>query len=334
MEKILTVVVPVYNMERYLDQCLRSLIPRKRRESIEVLVIDDGSTDASARIAEKYEKDFPEIFRVIRKENGGHGSVLNRGIREAKGIYLKIVDSDDWVDPEAFQRLLDYLIKKASADIVYSNYYWFLEKNGKKSVEFRKPFEGVQYGSLYRIKDISEPYFLKMHGYTVKTSVMRQIPRIDEHCFYVDMEFVLFPVPFAETIEFIDEYVYMYRIGIPGQSMSMDKLRKNANNFDHVLKRLLRYYHFWNKKGLDKVRLSYMEHVLGRMVASRMKIFLTYPCCRKVEEKMRRMDCSLYNHYRKVYSAVSNSAVLLMRKTNYRIYPLVRLLYYCKERLK
>ncbi len=334
MEKILTVVVPVYNMERYLDQCLQSLIPKKHRDVLEVLVIDDGSGDSSVQIAGKYAEAFPEIFRVISKENGGHGSVLNRGIQEAEGTYLKIVDSDDWVDTDAFDRLLEYLLEDASGDIVYSNYYWVNEKNGKKKAEFPQPFAGVQYRSLYRLKDISEPYFLKMHGYTVRTAIMRRIPRIDENCFYVDMEFVLFPVPFAETVEFLDEYVYMYRIGNAGQSMSPEKLRKNAANYDRVLKRLLEYYRCWKKKGMDQARLSYMEHVLGRMTASRMKIFLTYPCRRKVEERMRKMDCSLYNRYREVYDAVKNPAVRILRKTDYHLYPLARLMFYCRERLR
>lgn len=334
MEKILTIVVPVYNMERYLDQCLQSLIPQKYKDSLEVLVIDDGSQDSSAQISEKYVKKYPNIFRTIYKENGGHGSVLNRGIHEAQGKYLKIVDSDDWLDSDAFGKLLEYLTEDASADIVYSNYFWVNERNGKRKVEFRQPFAGVKYRSIYRMKDISHPFFLKMHGYTIRTSILRKIPMIDEHCFYVDMEFVLFPVPYAETIEFLDEYVYMYRIGGAGQSMSPEKLRKNASNYDCVLKRLLKYYLYWKKEELDRARLSYMEHVLGRMVASRMKIFLTYPYQKRIGDRMRKMDWDLFYHYRRVYDAVENSAVLLLRKTNYRLYPLARFVYYCRERLR
>ena len=186
------------------------------------------------------------------------------------------MDSDDWVETEAFDRLLEYLLKDASGDIVYSITTGSMKKTGRKRQSSRSPLRSTVSFPV-PAEDISEPYFLKMHGYTVRTAIMRRIPRIDENCFYVDMEFVLFPVPFAETVEFLDEYVYMYRIGNAGQSMSPEKLRKNAANYDRVLKRLLEYYRGWKKKGMDQARLSYMEHVLGRMTASRMKFFSHIP---------------------------------------------------------
>lgn len=94
--KILTVTVPMYNVESYIDQCLKSFVVPGAEEKLEVLVVNDGSPDHSRDIAQKYTEKYPSIFRIIDKENGGHGSTINRGIEEAKGKYFKVVDGDDW----------------------------------------------------------------------------------------------------------------------------------------------------------------------------------------------------------------------------------------------
>lgn len=98
MDKILTVVIPTYNMERYLRYCLDSLCVGRGSDALEVLVINDGSTDSSSAIAHEYEQKSPGIFRVIDKENGNYGSCVNRGLTEAKGKYIKILDADDSFD--------------------------------------------------------------------------------------------------------------------------------------------------------------------------------------------------------------------------------------------
>lgn len=330
MNKILTVTVPVYNVENYLPKCLESFIIDDMIEFLEVLIIDDGSPDKSYRIAEKYVKKYPNVFRLIRKENGGHGSAINRGIEEASGRYFKVVDSDDWVDKKSFIQLIKTLAKTES-DIVYSNYYWVNAKSGRKSIEFKQPFDGVIYNKEYRINEIKNNYFLKMHGYTIKTDILRKIPRIDEHCFYVDMEFVLFPVPFAETITFIKDFVYMYRVGNVNQSMSTEKLKRNSENYDRVLKRVFKYY--MQEIKIEDQKRKYLEEVLARMVVSRIKIFLCYSYNPQIKFDLQKFDNMIKIKYPAVYQDVNNRAVLFLRKTNYRGYPLARFLYYLKERI-
>ena len=122
MEKILTITVPSYNVEKFLNQTLNSFIHDEILDDIEVLIVDDGSKDHTAEIGKEYEEKYPQSFRVISKENGGHGSTINRGIAEAKGRYFKVVDGDDWVNTEDFVRLIQKL-KGCSADYVFTNYY-------------------------------------------------------------------------------------------------------------------------------------------------------------------------------------------------------------------
>lgn len=122
MKKILTVTVPSYNVEKFLENTLDSFVDERVLDDIEVLIVDDGSKDKTAEIGRKYEEKYPDTFRVISKENGGHGSTINRGIGEAKGKYFKVVDGDDWVDQDGFAELIQRL-KTCDADYVFTNYY-------------------------------------------------------------------------------------------------------------------------------------------------------------------------------------------------------------------
>ncbi len=331
MEKLLTITVPTYNVEKYLRQCLDSFCIEGISDLLEVLIIDDGSTDSSSEIAEEYGKKYPEQFRHIRKKNGGHGSTINCGIAEAAGKYFKVVDSDDWVDKEAMKELLECL-QSSDSDVVYTNFYQVDDRTGKRKVEFEKPFPDVEYKKEYRFNEIKSNFFLKMHGYNIKTEILRTLPAIDEHCFYVDMEYVLFPVPWIDTVTFLDLFVYQYRVGLPNQSMNIQRMKRNSENYDRVLNRLLQYYEQCRGQ-ISIEKKTYMEHVLGRMVASRMKIYLSQPYGKDSRNAMRAFDRRVAESYPAVYRAVENKAVLWLRRSGYRLYGLARLAYFWKERL-
>ncbi len=241
------------------------------------------------------------------------------------------MDSDDWVEPEALDELLGYL-ESCTSDIVYTNFYHVDNNSGRKTVEFPKPFPGVEYEREYHFSELKNNFFLKMHGYTIKTELLRNIPKIDEHCFYVDMEYVLFPIPQIETITFLDIFVYQYRVGLPGQSMNIQRMKQNASDYDRVLRRVLEFYSQWASK-LQPEKLRYMEHVLGRMAASRIKIFLSQPYSRDNRREIEAFEDTMKMNYPAVYHAVGNKAVLLLRRSHYRLYMAARAAYYWKERL-
>ena len=122
MKKVLSVIIPVYNMEKYIRQCLESLMIKEVLDKIEILVVLDGSTDRSEEIAMEYAKAHPYSVRVISKPNGGHGSAINTGMDNAVGEYVKVLDSDDWVNEKGFVTLVENL-EKAEADIVWTNFF-------------------------------------------------------------------------------------------------------------------------------------------------------------------------------------------------------------------
>ena len=333
MDKLLTVVIPAYNIEKYEEQCLSSFVKPKALPEIEVLVVNDGSSDRTVEIAEKYVQKYPDIFRVINKENGGHGSTKNSGIEEARGTYFKVVDGDDWVDGAAFGKLVRFL-HTAKSDFIVNRYYWVHNQTGEKKLEFESPFPGVSYGREYAFSEVSGKTFLKMHALTIKTELLRKIPKIDEHCFYVDMEYVLFPIPYVRTVTFLEEVVYQYRIGLAGQSMDMKSMQKNEVNYTRVLDRLLAYYEEQQRRKIPVYCLTYLENSLGRMAATRFKIFLSFPYDRSISGKMKAFDRNLKECYPRVYAAVINKPVLLLRKSGYLLYPAAHLAFYWKERIK
>ena len=140
--KLLTFAIPCYNSEAYMEKCIESLLPGG--DDVEILIVDDGSHDRTAEIADAYEKKYPGIIRAIHQENGGHGEAVNTGIRNATGLYFKVVDSDDWVDLDAYRKILDKLREISGGDRVLdmfiANYVY--EKEGVK-LSFRSCIKEV-----------------------------------------------------------------------------------------------------------------------------------------------------------------------------------------------
>ena len=124
--KLLTIAIPSYNSQDYLNHAVESLLPGG--DEVEILIVNDGSRDGTAKIADEYERKYPGIVRAIHKENGGHGDAVMTGIRNAAGKYYKVLDSDDWFDTEAFLRVLNRLkdldAAGGSVDLLLSNYVY------------------------------------------------------------------------------------------------------------------------------------------------------------------------------------------------------------------
>lgn len=361
-DKLLTIVVPSYNASKYLDFNLQSFLCPSEPEKLEVIVVDDGSTDDTARIADAYHEKYPDAIKVIHKENGGHGSGINAGLRAATGKYFKVVDADDWVDHEALKRLLDYIASfdaedaeadtdididvaqvqaeaKAKArvrdkavlvpDVIYNNYYWRLTDETKspneyeRKAEFAEPFSGVEYRKVYDFESIADRCYVKMHNMTIRTKILRdhQI-QIDEHCFYVDMEYILYPMPYVQTITFLPEFLYQYQIGRQGQSMDPAKMQRNATQYDHVLASIYAYYDAHCRESNGPNRKKYIDRLISRFYASRIKILLSMPDAAARKNEFIEMEETLQRDYADIYAANVNKPIRLLRGSRYMLYPL------------
>ena len=320
-EKILTVTIPSYNVEAYLEDCLESFVNSEVMDDIEVLIVNDGSSDNTAKIAQRYVDKYENTFRLINKENGGHGSTINTGVREAKGKYFKVVDGDDWVDTRSFIRLVKVL-KESDADIVASNYTWINHTTRLPEKRQEYPFEKIEYNKLYKFEEIVGKTIIDMHATTVKTELFRMADeQIDEHTFYVDVEFIAFPIPYVRTVYFIEEPVYQYRLGLPGQSMSIQKMQKNLKNHLRVLMRLNSYC-----KKVEEIapaaNLEYIRELTATILTSQMKIYISFPLKNGMRKEAMKLDAYFYHKNREVYNRVKNPAVLVLRKTRYAAFPL------------
>lgn len=321
MDKILSISIASYNVEAYLEECLESFVNSKVMDELEVLVIDDGSSDSSPEIAQWYADKFPDTFRLIRKENGGHGSTINKGIEVASGKYFKVVDGDDWVNTGNLIRLVEKL-KTVDSDIVATNYTWINCETKLPEKRQEDPFRYLEYGREYQFDEIADRTIIDMHAMAVKTELLREMnEKIDEHTFYVDVEYILFPIPYVKTVLFLEEDVYQYRLGMPGQSMSIKKMQKNLKNHLKVLFRINDYCEKMKDKATP-AQMNYMNRIVAQTLVSQMKIYISFPLDRKMKKNIIKLDSYFYHHNRDAYDKVANRAVWLLRRTNYRLYPL------------
>ncbi|WP_240424427.1 glycosyltransferase family 2 protein [Lactococcus allomyrinae] len=239
MSKVLTITVPSYNTEKYIDECMPFLIDNRIVEDIEIIIVSDGSRDRTVELANKWQTRYPQSIRVIEKENGGHGSTINRGILEATGKYFKVIDGDDWVKTDNLVKLVDFL-KNNDVDLINNPYFEHDEVTNEETLMMKLNIKSNfinDYGSI--IENIKIP---PMHTVTYRTKILKDNNiRIDEKMFYVDVEYITFPLPFVKTQVYLDFPVYVYRVNSGTQSMTIGNMVKNRAMHLAMLKHELEF---------------------------------------------------------------------------------------------
>lgn len=328
-EKWITVTVPSYNAEKYLDKCLTSFITESDEinNKIEVLIVNDGSTDATEQIAKKYVQQHPEIFRLINKENGGHGSGINTGIAHASGKYFKIVDADDWVNDKEWISFVE-MLEGQSADVIASDYLCIQDETydvlkEKKATSNVKDYQSVRRMSRGEIKDV-----IKMHSMTVKTAILQQYPiSIDEQCFYVDAEYITYPIPYVDTVYYDQRFLYMYRLGRDGQSMDVRSMQRNQKQHRFVMDQMLKSYLKMPLANKPYHR-AYIERCIAQMVESHYQIYLSLDDVKSARKGAKKMDQMLKREYLGVYQAVKKRTIWIIRYSGYVLFGLGSKMYH------
>lgn len=244
MEKAITFIIPAYNAERYLKKCLDSFLNANVMDRIEVLIINDGSSDRTAQIAQAYVEQNPNTYRLINKENGGHGSVINTGSRLAAGKYFKVIDADDWVVTDNLVPFVKCL-EKCEGDIVITPFHMVHMLTGKK-MEYRLKKD---YDSAYiSLKEINRSWgefesCMVFHGITYKTEFYREhYYELPEHIFYEDQIYSAIPCCRAASIYVKDLFIYQYMIGNTEQSISAANQLNRIEHIEMVANAMLDYY--------------------------------------------------------------------------------------------
>lgn len=220
--KLITFTVPCYNSESYMKHCIETLLTAG--DEAEILIIDDGSKDNTGAIADEYAEKYPDIVRVIHQENGGHGEGVNQGIRHAKGMYLKIVDSDDWLDTMALKRVMDrirsFVNEGKKIDLFVCNYVYEHPDGPGHVMKYDNVFPKDKICTWDDIHAFKATQYLMMHSAIFRTKVVRACKvELPKHTFYVDNLFLYAPLPLCRNIYYMDENLYRYFIGRADQSV-------------------------------------------------------------------------------------------------------------------
>ncbi len=238
--KLLTLVIPTYNMEKYLTKCLNSVTAPCIPSSLEVIVVNDGSKDASLEIMKEFQQKRPDIIRIIDKKNGHYGSCINIGLQMAKGKYFRPLDADDWMDTNALSKLLN-ILKECDTDLFITlRTEYKIDKNNNHTVT-GFPFNNVKYNKIYDIASfqISAHAYgdeFNMHSMTYKTEVLRQVNlhHIEGIC-YTDFQYCFLPIDRIRNFIIFDLYLYYYFIGREEQSTNVLSIKRNFSHICEVL---------------------------------------------------------------------------------------------------
>lgn len=225
-QPLLTIAVPCYNSQGYMRKCVDSLLTDS--EDVEIILVNDGSKDGTRSIADEYAEMYPGRVRAIHQENKGHGGAVNTGLQNARGLYFKVVDSDDWVDAGAYGKILKALraleAARTPVDVMISNYIY--DKAGvllKKAMRYRGALPENRVFGWPDIGRLNKTQYILMHSVIFRTSLLRDCGlELPLHTFYVDNLYVFIPLRHVKSLYYINVDFYHYYIGRDGQSVQED----------------------------------------------------------------------------------------------------------------
>lgn len=268
--KLISFAIPSYNSENYLRHAVDSIL--SGGDEVEIIIVNDGSTDGTAAIADDYARRYPTIVKAVHKPNGGHGSGVNRGLQEATGLFYKVVDSDDWVDEKALRELLltlkGHISKGIEADLYFTNFIYEHTQDHTRFVRnWKKHFPVNRFFTWQEAGSFIGSQVLLMHSLLFKTELLRQSGIVlPEHTFYVDNYFAYQPLPFAKKLFYLDVNLYYYFIGRNDQSVNIQNITKRYDQQIRVMECMLDSYTFAQIQGMTAGLRKYMLHCLSAVM--------------------------------------------------------------------
>lgn len=326
---VLTVAVPSYNAQSFLWQNIPTFLYDGAQGSVEVIIVDDGSTDDTAGIADDLKNRYPGIVNVVHKENGGHGSAVNSGIENAQGKYFMICDADDYVNTDSFRRLVDYL-KKHEVDIVLTDARRITPDGryaGHESVS------GIDKNRIMKLDDcVDRSKNIEMHNCCIRTELLRtNNVSCHEHLFYVDNEYVVYSLAYADTIVYLDMTVYQYLVGRNGQSVSIESRRRNHEQYMKVVNYLIGFYEdvSWN---LSEPKKRFIARKIAYFITGVYSVMMSYRDAPH-RKALEQFDGWLREKSIDIYNGNNNICVAMLRRTNMGMYGMASIIYKLVNRL-
>lgn len=276
--KLLSVVIPCYNSQAYMRKSISSVLTAG--DEVEILVVDDGSSDDTLKIAKEFEAKYPGIVRAIHQENKGHGGAVNTGIANATGKYFKVLDSDDWFGREAFKNVMDVLRAHADKDneldMLISNYIYDKQGAKRKTVmQYRSVFPIGQDFTWADAKYVKPTQYLLMHSIIYRRQVLLDSGlKLPEHTFYVDNLVAYQPFTYVHKLYYLDVNLYHYFIGRADQSVNEDVMRGRLDQQIRVNELMIDELMNIKKRTVDKDAKRFMVHMLN-MIMTISTVFLS-----------------------------------------------------------
>ena len=304
--KYISFAIPCYNSEEYMEKAIESIL--KGGEDVEIIIVNDGSKDGTSEIAKHYAEQYPTIVKAIDKENGGHGDAVNTGLQHATGLYFKVVDSDDWVDEDAYKKLLqtihELVEKNQIVDMLVSNYVY--EKVGakhKKVIHYRNVMPENRVVTWENMGHFRIGQYILMHSVMYRTELLKacglQLPK---HTFYVDNIYVYYPLPHVKSYYYLDVNFYRYFIGRDGQSVNEKNMIKRIDQQLFVTKTMIDMYDFdqISNKRLRAYMMNYLEIMMtvSSIIAIRSKNPENLEKKKELWEYLKNADAKVYRKIR------------------------------------
>lgn len=298
--KTLSIIVPSYNSEAYMERCINSLLTGG--EAVEIIIVNDGSKDGTGKIADAYQEAFPTIIKVVHQENGGHGQAINSGLAVATGQFVKVVDSDDWVELHSYRKILAFLAKEEQVkeiDMLISNYVY--EKQDQKNKKVMNYHRFLPIERIFSWDEVKFPFgkYLMMHSVIYRIDVLRKAQlELPKHSFYVDNLYIFEPLPKVEKMYYLDVDFYRYFIGRDDQSVNETVMIGRINQQIAINKKMVDYYS--TMEMTEANTLSYMRRHLEIVTSISSILLIKEGSSESLEKKkelwqfIRQQDPQLY----------------------------------------
>lgn len=298
--KEITFAIPCYNSQEYMKKCIESLLLGGER--VEIIIVNDGSSDHTGEIADSYAEKYPRIVKAVHQENRGHGGAINHALELATGRYFKVIDSDDWAAQKAYARLLETMDKfnreEHYPDMVIVNYVY--DKVGvkrKRRMKYDNCLPEEQYFTWDEFGHTNMHQYLLMHAVILKTEILKENNiRLPEHMFYVDNVFVFSSLPHVNEMYYLNVDFYRYFIGRSDQSVNENIMIGRIDQQHTVTKMLIDSYRFEGPKN----RQIYMRKYLRIMMeVSSILCIISYD--KELIRKKNELWKYVKDNYRRLY---------------------------------
>lgn len=320
-KKLLSISIAAYNVGNLLSETLDSLIVEEHLMNyLDIMIVNDGSTDNTLQVAQKYKNKYPDSIRVFNKQNEGFGSTINYGIENAVGKYFMLLDGDDWINTVEIHDFLQVL-DQCVADLVITPYQALYMQSGEKKIIDCHTYIPT---NVVSVTDIPKYHEMQLHEMIVRTSLLQNNKIHVANCFYTDNELALKILLFTNTIIRYPQVLYRYRLEREGQSVSLIGARKHYQSkvvvADHMQESFLEHYRYINSKAILKM----LEAKVGIMTADVYYSYMVQERPEKYKDEVREYDNNLKKNRKYIYDLSGQiKKVRLIRSLNFQFYKLI-----------